>query len=348
MKIVDVVGTGVIRVGSLVALGIAVLWGGIVQANPAQDAQEATPTNLKVNRKIETTDYVTGSFKTHILPARVANGKKARELQRATSEKGKKDSGEGNGISFYPADLSYQGGQVLQSTRNHAVYVNCGANCFGYPTQFLRNLEKSEFIHVTDQYVGTDGNHRYTVGESGRVDYPVSGPLGPTDIITLVYASAKTFGSGYGEVHHIFFAPGIDVCQDDGLTVCYSPDNFSTFFFCAFHGSIDFKDIGHVLFSVEPFQNVEGCQVGQPSPNGPVVDSQASVLSHELIETITDPDGDAWWVTVDLDLFGAEIGDVCQNATFVYQTPTIHGTKYEIQPEYSNAVHGCTYRARED
>jgi hypothetical protein len=247
-------------------------------------------------------------------------------------------------VSFYPADVSYQGGVVLQATESHAVYVNCTSNCFGHPTKFLRNLEKSDFIHITDQYVGTNANNRYTVGQSGLISYPVSGPLGPSDIINLVYASASAFGSGYGEVHHIFFAPGIDVCEDTGLTICYSPDNLATWYFCAFHGSIDFTDIGHVLFSVEPYQNVNGCAVGQPSPNGAEVDSQASVLSHEMIETITDPDGTAWWNTVSLDLFGDEIADECQNLTFVYQTPWINGTQYEIQPLYSNAVHACTYQ----
>jgi hypothetical protein len=77
-----------------------------------------------------------------------------------------------------------------------------------------------------------------------------------------------------------------------------------------------------------PYQNVNGCAVAQPSPNGPVVDSQASVLSHETTETITDPDGSAWWNTVSLDLYRYETADECQNSTFVYQTPTINGMLY--------------------
>jgi hypothetical protein len=345
MKITGVGRPGKAWVRSAVVLGVALIWGGAVRANPAQDPEEGTPVNLKVNRQIQATDYDTGSLTTHLLAANNQNGKKARELQKTrTPQTTSKNSWGRGGVSYYPGDLTYQGGEVVQSTESHAVYVNCGAKCFGYPTKFLRKLEKSELIHVTDQYVGTNANNRYTVGESGKIEYPVSGPLGPSDIITLVYASASVFGSGYGQVHHIFFAPGIDVCGDAALTVCYSPDNPATFFFCAFHGSIDFTDIGHVLFTVQPYQNVNGCAVGQPSPNGPEVDSQASLLSHELIETITDPDGTAWWNTVSLALYGSEIGDECQNSTFVYQTPWINGTLYEIQPEYSNAAHACTYR----
>ncbi len=323
----------------------AVLLAGAVGARAAQDPEEGTPLTLKVGRQIQATDFNTETLTMHVMPANTANGKKARELQKKTVPAGKNSQGwGGNGVSYYPGDLSYQGGNVVESAVSHAVYVNCNASCFGYPTKFLRNLQKSQLIHVTDQYVGNDGHNRYGVGQSGIIEYTVSGPLGPNDIITLVHASAEAFGSGYGHIHHIFFAPGIDVCEDAALSVCYSPDNLATWYFCAFHGSIDYTDVGHVLFTVEPYQNVNGCAVGQPSPNGPVVDSQASVLSHETIETITDPDGTAWWNTVSLDLYGYEISDECQNSTFVYQTPSINGTLYEIQPQYSNAVHACTYR----
>ena len=43
---------------------------------------------------------------------------------------------------------------MVESAVSHAVYVNCNASCFGHPTKFLRNLQKSQLIHVTDQYVG--------------------------------------------------------------------------------------------------------------------------------------------------------------------------------------------------
>ena len=46
-----------------------------------------------------------------------------------------------------------------------------------------------------------------------------------------------------------------------------------------------------MIYSVEPYQNVRGCHVGAPSPNGLVIDSTMSVLSHEFSESITDPDG---------------------------------------------------------
>jgi hypothetical protein len=68
-----------------------------------------------------------------------------------------------------------------------------------------------------------------------------------------------------------------------------------------------------------------------------------TVRSHELFETITDPDGTTWWNRFSLDLFGAEIGDECQDFDFGYGSVKLNGTKYEIQPEYSNSLHGCAF-----
>jgi hypothetical protein len=45
--------------------------------------------------------------------------------------------------------------------------------------------------------------------------------------------------------------------------------------------------------------------VQQPSPNGALIDSTADVLSHELFETITDPNLSAWYNRKSLPLFGA-------------------------------------------
>jgi len=133
-------------------------------------------------------------------------------------------------------------------------------------------------------------------------------------LIAVVHDSAVALGvtsGGYNHEFHVFLPAGIDTCFP-GDTVCYSPDNPTTFAFCAYHGSVVFSDIGHVMFSVEPYQNVPGCQAAPPNPNGMLADSTNSVLSHETIETITDPDGDAWIADNSLIAAGAEIGDLCE------------------------------------
>src|ERR1700739_3376680 len=59
-------------------------------------------------------------------------------------------------------------------------------------------------------------------------------------------------------------------------------------------------------------QNVTGCSMLQPSPNGALIDSTSSVLGHETFETITDPDPPTGWIAVNSNgVFGEEIGDLC-------------------------------------
>jgi hypothetical protein len=251
---------------------------------------------------------------------------------------------------FYPADLTYFGGPVLKHVVSHDVFIDCTKSCWGDPGTFIKNLGASNFIHITDQYVGTTANNRYTLGNAASVQFPiVTGVIGQNDLLVILHAVASNLKeTGYGHEYHLYLPKGVDTCFD--LTnICYSPDNPSTFFFCAYHGSVDFSDIGHVLVSVEPYQNVNGCSVDPSlSPNGLLVDSTANVLSHELIESITDPDpqnypftGAGWVAVSSLIEFGAEIGDVCENAFFNYVPTSLNGHKYEIQPEYSNKYHGC-------
>jgi hypothetical protein len=256
---------------------------------------------------------------------------------------------------FYGEDLVYFGGAKLMSTKSNPVYVNeasCGgtvALCWGNPAQFLTDLSNSMFIHLTDQYVGTTTNNRYPASTSATatVQLLVSNVVGQDEILAIVHTAAKALGTGYGHIYHVFLPKGVDTCFD--LTsVCYSPDNPPSFSFCAYHGSVTYGDIGHVLFSVEPYQNVPGCQAAPPNPNGMLADSTNSVLSHELIETITDPDPGSGWVSnKSLIVAGAEIGDLCEplgnsSGQFLDPTLTLNGKKYELQLEYGNNYHACT------
>jgi hypothetical protein len=248
--------------------------------------------------------------------------------------------------------LTNQGGPVMEHAVQHAVYLlpdnrACPtiAACWGNPEQFLHDLNRSEYIHVTDQYVGTQEHSRYPVGVSGSLTYKIPAkPLTDADIQAVVHAMVALDGglSGYHHEYHVFLPPGQDECFDSTFATCASNA------FCAYHSSADFKDVGHVIYSVEPFANVPGCSSLQPDGSSP--SSQNSILSHEMIESITDPDGDAWWnATGDLDLFGFEIADECQwinfvgnNAGFLLDPVYLNGRLYFIQSEYNNHFNGCT------
>jgi hypothetical protein len=244
----------------------------------------------------------------------------------------------------------------VDHVQSHAVYVtnkavSCTtAACWGNPESFLQDLGRSDFIHITDQYVGRHDDDRYTNGGHATVTFSsLPHELTDSNMLAVVHAVAsQTHQTGYNHIYHVFLPPGTDECFDSTFSTCYSPDIPSTFFFCAYHGSVDFSDIGHVLYSVEPFQNVGGCDLAPGSPNGQLVDGTANVLSHELIESITDPDGDAWWNTASNALFGNEIADECSFIIFLptgvfFDPPAfnIGGKKYAVQSEYDNSSHSC-------
>ena len=248
--------------------------------------------------------------------------------------------------------LTNQGGPVMDYAVEHAIYLipsngacpNVAA-CWGNPEQFLFDLGRSEFIHITDQYVGTNANVRYTVGVSGRVNYTIpANPLVDSDIAAIVHAMVVKDGglSGYHHEYHVFLPPGQDECFDSTFSVCASNS------FCAYHSSADFTDVGHVIYSVQPWAGAPGCTGLQPDGSTP--STQNSILSHETIESITDPDGDAWWnASGNLDLYGYEIADQCQwiffSATsvgFLMDQVYLNGRPYYVQSEYNNHSNGCT------
>ncbi len=82
---------------------------------------------------------------------------------------------------------------------------------------------------------------------------------------------------------------------------------------------------------------------GNESPNANIAaDSEISIASHEITETITDPKGTGWW-----DGSGNEIGDECAyvfgDSSSFRGTPgalynqTINGHHYFVQEEFSNS-----------
>ena len=303
---------------------------------------------------------VTAPFR-HLKPANgpLAQERKAGNIARQGPARAEASSGAQAGAFAtgprFPGDLTYHGGAVLKNVVSHNIYLDgsgactTGA-CWGDPERYLKDLSKSKFIHLVDEFTGSDQDGRYTVGPPVHTSTPSGTLLTDNDALAVVHAAAKASGkTGYGHMYHVFLAPGTDLCFDSSYSVCYSPDNGPTFYFCAYHSSVDFADVGHVVYSVEPYQNVSGCSVRPGTPNGQLVDSTNSVLSHELFEAITDPDGDGWWNSTDNANYFNENGDECSFITYVspryYFDPSLYvanGRFYATQPEYSNARHSCT------
>jgi hypothetical protein len=239
-----------------------------------------------------------------------------------------------------PFDLTYFGGPVLTRATSYNVYVNCSttpASCWGTgslsPKTFLKDLNASDFIRLVNEYTGSDARGKFPAYELKTSTTFTANSATFDDIeAILISAVGKTKASGYSSIYHVFLPRGTEVCIVDG--VCYSPDHPENWVFCAFHGAVDFLTGEHVLFSVEPYQGVDGCRIPGQTPHG-VIDATASTLGHELLEVITDPDLNAWFN----GLFGFENADLCSSFATDQQ---LNGHNYFIQSMYSNKQHACT------
>ncbi len=343
--------------GFTLALLIGLLTVGPTSANAQSESARITATVTP--RDHAAAQNVTDHF-CHIWPVGVGYGADTLtfpECQRHTStpeaaaaKKGTEGAAAASGPFFFPGDVSYHGGPVVQSAQFFNLFLNSTCNplstCWGNPFQFQNDLFASSFIHITDQYVNATSAGRYQNG-AFFVQIPAAEPhqMGILDVQAAVIASVRVLfpnggGGGYQNVYNLFLPQGQDTCFNSSY--CYSPDNTSIFHFCAYHASMNMTDAKgvpiHVLYTVEPYQNVPGCQVtNAPFPNGQLADSTNSTLSHEIFETITDPDGNAWW-TSHQALFTNEIGDNCfaEPAQF-----GLNGKPYDVQLEYDNASHAC-------
>ena len=346
---------------SIVAAAIATL----VAVIPAQ-AQSSSPDELTI--QLTPADHSAALAAKvgapHAYPANNAAGRALRAGQFAERRPMNNASGDGHPggtILRYSGDVTSLGGHVLTSAVSHAIYLQrqtgsqCTiATCWGDPEGFLRDIGRSDFIHVVDQYIGLFAANRYTVGSHATVTYsPQSTPLLDSDVQAFVHAVAAQSGaSGYGHIYHVFLPPGQDECFDATSGVCYSPDNLATFYFCAYHSYADFPDIGHVIYTVHPYANVLGCQVQPGTPNGELVNSIDNALNHETFEAITDPDLDAWRNEDAFYLYTYEIADECLFYVNVdghgyYDVPTflIGAHRYSVQLMYSNEQHACSSAA---
>ncbi|MDQ6865422.1 MAG: hypothetical protein M3044_16545 [Thermoproteota archaeon] len=234
-------------------------------------------------------------------------------------------------------DLIDHGGVVTHGATQYNIYVNCASSCWGVPAGFQVRLGLSGMMLIVNQY-GAAGNYDYS--GAAQVTYSNAHTLYDVDMWKLIRAYINKFHTttGYAAIYNVFLNKGIDECvKFRGTTqyACYSPDVPAKFKFCAYHSSADFLGIGHVLYTVEPYQDISACHSPPPTPNSSLADSTDSTLSHEVFETITDPDGHSWF-----NQNGDEIGDICRP---FYQIVSLHGHQYKIQGEYSNRISACAW-----
>ena len=253
-------------------------------------------------------------------------------------------------------NLNYQGGPVENAgTTNYAIFweptLTASANPVS-PTynsllsRFLTDVGGSSIYGVASQYYQVSGGVTQTIANSstfGGSYVDTSMYPGPTLLDSDIQAAvtramaAKGWTGGIGHEFFVFTAKNEVSCTSAFCSNAY---------YCAYHSSFT-SGSQEILYANQPYTNTlpTGCSA-PTSPNGDSdADSTINVVSHELMETVTDPsvgDGRYAWT----DSSGQEIGDKC-NFTF---GPTdasgadlhANGHPYIVQSEWSNRAAGCS------
>jgi hypothetical protein len=231
----------------------------------------------------------------------------------------------GNGIE-------YHGGPVMLGPHN--VYFIWYGNFSGNPAltilpDLINGLGGSQYFNTNTTYGDTTGNVANTVTMAGAFfdNYSQGTALNGTTLnnVLLLPLNNGKFPVDPNGIYFVLTSPDVTLTlppAPDG-----SPQGFCTAF-CGFHSprtltnGITSTDI-EIAFVGDPATQCPArpgqltCSAQALSPNGNEgADAMASVMAHELNESVTDPDGNAWF---HINTAG-ENGDLCN---FKFGTATL-------------------------
>jgi hypothetical protein len=258
------------------------------------------------------------------------------------------------------SNLNYYGGPVMHTDANYAIYWAPSSSSFpssytSLITKFFTDVAAADGASTNDysvarQYHDSTGTgFSYGASAGGTYNdtdaYPASGCRAAATCITDAqlqtevnkFLSAHNLPRGLGAMYFVYFPSGVATCFDSSGSQC------STNVYCAYHSSLGSGSTS-TLYANMPYAGVSGCETGQYPNGNAAADSALNVTSHENIEGITDPLGNAWY-----DSSGNEIGDKCN---FNFGSPlggspgaeyneVISTGHYYLQQEWSNANSGC-------
>jgi hypothetical protein len=273
-------------------------------------------------------------------------------------------------------NLDYNGGPVMASNTNYAVYWR-PATGPKYPSgyqagvnQYLTDLAHDSAGHenvdsVASQYndaAGKFANYNSHFG-GALIDedpYPANGctqaPICLTD--EQLRAELAKFVKAQGlpiDLAHEYFLltpPGVENCFEANGEECSAGSKKPVY--CAFHGNVPVGE-GQLIYSNDPYvTGIKGCDDGN-HPNGSTSDGVLQGgLSHEHVESITDPEPNNAWTDIATGrTTGYEIGDKCGGNEGVPLGTASNGAKYNqvingrfywYQQEWSNQTNQCLQR----
>jgi len=198
--------------------------------------------------------------------------------------------------------ITYHGGPVLE---NPTIYLIWYGNWSTADRAIIENLAShiggSPYANILTTYSDFTGQpipNTVTFGGSTDDNYSAGHSLADASIRIVVETAIANHGLPYDASGIYFVLTAEDVDETSGL--CTK--------FCGWHQNVQGTS-GHFneAFIGNPGRCGGACGSLGPSPNDdPPTDAAASIFAHELMESITDPYGSAWY-----DHNGEECADKC-------------------------------------
>ncbi len=248
----------------------------------------------------------------------------------------------GNGIN-------YNGGPVMTGGKN--VYLIWYGNWSGDTgpsilTTLAQSIGGSPYFNINTTYTDGSGNavaNTVTYSGSTTDNYSFGTSLSDANVQSIV-TSAISSGALPNDPNGVYFVlTSADVNETSGFCTQY----------CGWHTNTNYggNNIKYAFIGDPGTQCPTACEPSQNqsvSPNNnPGADAMASIIAHELEETVTDPDGNAWY-----DSQGMENGDKCAwtfgfsagltytTANGAYANMNLGGYDYLIQQNWVDASGG--------
>ena len=238
--------------------------------------------------------------------------------------------------------INYHGGSLMVGPYNKIYFIWYGNWSGNSATTLLpvlaQNIGGSPYFNINTTYynkTGTDITNAVAYGGSTTDSYSQGKTLTDATVQTVV-ENAINSGALPKNSHGIYFVlTSKDVNESSGFCTQY----------CGWHwyGTLGTTKIKY-SFVGNPDRCPSACEAETTSPNGNAgADGMASIISHELEETVTDPYGSAWY-----DASGEENADKCA-WTFGSESTASNGAKYNqtlggkhwlIQQNWVNASGG--------
>jgi hypothetical protein len=274
-------------------------------------------------------------------------------------------------------NLDYNGGPIMASNTNYAVYWSPSGSG-AYPPEYQSGVNQylTDLAHDSGGHENTDSvsaQYNDAAGEfanynshfgGGLLDtdpYPANGCKQATICLTDAqlrselskFVKAQGLPTDLAHEYFLLTPKGVEDCFEASALECSAGSKRPVY--CAYHGNVALTGGGELIYANDPYvTGIFGCDDGN-HPNGSTSDGVIEGgLSHEHNESITDPEpNDAWTDFATGERNGYEIGDKCSTAN---GTPlgtatnganynqVINGHLYWYQEEWSNQGHRCLQR----